>query len=374
MIQIETSPFVFDGPAPPGDVVGRAVEVAALTDRAMNGRFVLLYAPRRYGKTSLIHKVAHNAAETNDLVVVMIDFLGVQTIEDLSNRLAVAFRHLPKTAFANALRKKASRHPELSAEIGFAGASVSLGRGDRSAPQLFEELLRLPYDVATELDARVLMVLDEFQAVTEVANAEAIIRSVIQHQRDRLSYLFAGSEQSILTSMFGTQAAPLYGQAEQFRLGRLYNDELADLIEEKFEATGRAIGAALGPLLDTARGHPQRAMFLAHHVWEATPNGAEADLDVWESALDDALARSQHEFVAVEAGLEPGQRKTARLLAWHEPLYGAAAGRLDLPKGTATGAALALEKRSLAWRPFNEELELVDPLLAAWIRRRDPRP
>ena len=52
MIQIETSPFVFDGPAPPGDVVGRAVEVAALTDRAMNGRFVLLYAPRRYGKTA----------------------------------------------------------------------------------------------------------------------------------------------------------------------------------------------------------------------------------------------------------------------------------------------------------------------------------
>ena len=374
MVQIETSPFVFDGPAPPGDVVGRDVEVAALTDRAMNGRFVLLYAPRRYGKTSLIHKVAHDAAATGDLMVILIDYLGVQTIDDLANRLAVAFRHLPGGAFANTLRKKASRHPELSAEIGYAGASVSLGRGERSAPQLFEELLRLPYDVASDLDTRALIVFDEFQAVTDVANAEATIRSVIQHQRDRLSYLFAGSEQSILTSMFGTQAAPLYGQAEQFRLGRLYNDVLADLIEEKFETTGRSIGTALAPLLDVARGHPQRASFLAHHVWEATFPGTEADIDTWEAAFEEAMVRSQHEFVAVEAGLEPGQRKTARLLAWQEPLYGAAATRLDLPKGTATGAAQALEKRSLSWRPFNEELELVDPLLAAWIRRRDPRP
>ena len=374
MVQIETSPFVFDGPAPPGDVVGREVEVAALMDRAMNGRFVLLYAPRRYGKTSLIHKVADEASSTQDLMVILVDFLGVQTIDDMANRLAVAFRHLPGGRFATALRKKASRHPELSAEIGFAGASLSLGRGDRSAPHLFEELLRLPYDVAAELDMRVLMVLDEFQAVTDVGNAEAIIRSVIQHQRNRMSYLFAGSEQSILTSMFGTQAAPLYGQAEQFRLGRLSNEVLADLIESKFESTGRSVGTALASLLDVVRGHPQRAMFLAHHVWEATELGNEADADTWNVAFGEAMGRSQHEFVAVEAGLEPGQRKTARLLAWHEALYGSAAARLDLPKGTATGAAAALEKRSLAWRPFNEDLELVDPLLAAWIRRRDPRP
>jgi DNA-binding MarR family transcriptional regulator len=86
------------------------------------------------------------------------------------------------------------------------------------------------------------------------------------------------------------------------------------------------------------------------------------------------MRRSKHEFIAVEAGLEPGQRKMARLLAWGEPPYGAAAGRLGLPKGTATKAIGALERRSLAWRPYDEDLELVDPLFAAWIRRRDPSP
>ncbi len=149
---------------------------------------------------------------------------------------------------------------------------------------------------------------------------------------------------------------------------------LAELIEAKFDLTGRSIGGAMSPLLDLSRGHPQRASFLAHHVWEATPAGQSADEDAWITAFDVAMLRSKHEFVAVEAGLEPGQRKMARLLAWGEPPYGASAGRLGLPKGTATKATAALERRSLAWRPYDEELELVDPLFAAWIRFRDPQP
>jgi AAA+ ATPase superfamily predicted ATPase len=76
---IETSPFVFEGPAPPDDVVGREAELAALADRAMHGRFVLLYGPRRYGKTSLIHRIRRDATRSGDLSVVLIDLMGVQT-------------------------------------------------------------------------------------------------------------------------------------------------------------------------------------------------------------------------------------------------------------------------------------------------------
>lgn len=371
---VETSPFVFDGPAPPDDVVGREVEIAALTDRAMHGRFVLLYAPRRYGKTSLIHRIRRDAHASKELSVILVDFLGVQTVDDLSHRLGNALQTVPPGPFATALRKRANRSPEISAQLGYGPASVRVKRGAEDAPHLLEELLRLPYAVAQELGTRALVVMDEFQAVAAVPQAEAIVRSTIQHQRDRLSYLFAGSEQSILTTIFGDLAAPLYGQAEQFRLGRLPDEALADFIEEKFEATNRDIGTALPHLLTAALGHPQRAAFLAHQVWQETGAGGIANEDTWSRAFREVMARSQHEFVAVESGLETGQRKTARLLAWHEPPYGASAKRLGLPKGTATKALAALERRSLAWRPFGEDLQLVDPLFAAWIRERDPAP
>ncbi|MDH3193631.1 MAG: ATP-binding protein [Acidimicrobiia bacterium] len=371
---VETSPFVFDGPAPPDDVVGRDIEIAALTDRAMHGRFVLLYAPRRYGKTSLIHRIRRDAHDSNDLAVVLVDFLGVQTIDDLSHRIGQALQSVPTGPFASSVRRLAGRIPEVSAQLGYGPASIQMKRGEQDAPHLLEELLRLPHQVAEDLDCRALVVMDEFQAVANVSNAEAIIRSTIQHQRDRLSYLFAGSEQSILNTIFADRAAPLYGQAEQFRLGRLPDIALAEFIEDKFAATDRNVGEALPHLLAASRGHPQRAAFLAHQVWQATGPGGTATVETWQTAYSEVIARSHHEFVAVESGLETGQRKTARLLAWNEPPYGAAARRLGLPKGTASKALVALERRSLAWRPYGEDLELVDPLLASWIRDRDPRP
>ena len=50
VVRVESSPFVVAGPAPAGEVIGRADVLAAIADRAARGRFVLLTAPRRYGE------------------------------------------------------------------------------------------------------------------------------------------------------------------------------------------------------------------------------------------------------------------------------------------------------------------------------------
>lgn len=89
-MEIEASPFIFDGPLPPTEVVGRDVELAALADRAARGRFTLLYAPRRYGKTSLIRRLQADAGD-RDLVVVIVDLEGCQTVDDLGRRIADAY-------------------------------------------------------------------------------------------------------------------------------------------------------------------------------------------------------------------------------------------------------------------------------------------
>src|SRR5215210_201268 len=93
-MQIETSPFVFDGPVPPAQLAGRDGELAALRDRATHGRFCLLYGPRRFGKTSVIGRLAHDCEADKDLAVVVCDLHGVLTMDDISRRLAAAFSDL----------------------------------------------------------------------------------------------------------------------------------------------------------------------------------------------------------------------------------------------------------------------------------------
>ncbi len=296
----------------------------------------------------------------------------MQTLSDISGRIAAAYRALPESRLASAVRRLSARTPAISAQIGYGPASLKVERPAREEPATLEDLLRLPYEAAGQAAVRVLVAMDEFQSVTSVPRAQEVIRSIIQHHRDRVSYLFSGSEQSLLTAIFGDRAAPLFGQAEQFHLGPLPAAELALFIEEKFAATGRRIESALPPLLDLAAGHPQRSAYLAHHVWEQTPAGGVAGDRQWEAARTAALTQSRAEFEATERSLEPGQRKTARLLAWGEPPFGAAAGRLALAKGTAQGALRALERTGMIWR--DGPPVLTDPLFAEWLRHRHTRP
>jgi hypothetical protein len=364
----QTSPFIFDGPLPPDEVSGRDEELATLTDRAAHGRFVLLHAPRRYGKTSLIGRLAANADATGDLAVVRVDLEGVLTIDDVARRLHDAYRKLPSTTLGRLLR----RAVDGLASVGFTATRGGVGfqprRAEEATPVL-ERLLDLPYEAADRVAARVLVVLDEFQAIGPVPNADAVLRSRIQHQRDRVSYLFAGSEQSILRTIFSDRARPLFGQAEQVALGPLPGPVTVDFVADRFDSTGRDAGSALGALVALAGGHPQRVAFLADALWQLTPHGGSADIGLWSAALDQTLERSAAEFTTLESGLEHGQRKMARVLAAGEPPTGAYADRLGLSKGGARGALGALVDRGHA-HDVGGKIRLVDPLYAEWVRRR----
>lgn len=373
-MDLDTSPFVFDGPVPPTDVIGRDRELAALRDRAHHGRFVLLHAPRRFGKTSLVNRLAADAALDRNLAVVVVDLDGVLTIDDIARRVEAAYRRLPQGRLRKAFVKAAAALAEIGVDLaaGAVGLSARLhGREREEATMVFERLAALPFEVGQALSVRVLVVLDEFQAIANVSNADAVLRSQIQHQREHVSYLFCGSEQGMLHALFADRARPLYGQAEQVALGPLEADALVDFVGRKFAETERDPGEALAPLIRLAGGHPQRAAFLAHHLWHVVGPGGAGDADAWSETRARAVRAGTAEFTAVWAALTDGQRRLVRLLAFGEPLYGGAARRLRLPKSSASAAARVLVARSVVG---TDPYRLVDPLLAEWVRSHQPRP
>ena len=365
---MRTSPFVFDGPLPPDEVVGRHEELATLRDRAAHGRFVLLHAPRRYGKTSLVNLLAHLAATDRDLAVVTVDLEGVLTLDDIARRFQHAYQRLPRTAFGRALSAGFAALAAAGVAVSRAGVTFAPRPSAEAAP-LLERLLALPYESAGKAGTRVLVVLDEFQAIAPVANADAVLRSQIQHQRDRVSYLFCGSEQSLLGAIFADRARPLYGQAERIGLGPLPEEVVAEMVEAKFAATDRDPGVGLASLVATGAGHPQRLAFLADSLWQETGEGQVADATTWAAALARTLRRANAEFLALESGLPLTQRKVALLLALGEPVTGAASERMGLSKGGARGALDALVGKGHV-HERDQALSLVDPLYGAWLRER----
>ncbi len=371
-MRTQASPFVVTGPAPAGEVVGRHDVLAALADRAARGRFVLLTAPRRYGKTTLVRRLAADGDATKELAVVIVDLLGVQTLDDVAVRMGHAWSRLP----AGPLARAAAKVLPFVSGLDVAGGvvNVALRTPAASDARALEAVLDVPRAVAERLGRRVVVVLDEFQSIAEVARADAIIRSQIQHHAESVSYLFAGSDQSVTEMLFSDRSRPLYGQAERLHLGPFDPDALAAYVEERLGVSGRIITpAALRRYLEVTDGHPQRAMLVADAAWATVDDGGTIDLAELAGAVEDALDRCREEFTSTAGFLTDAQARVSRLVAWGEPLTGAAAGRLRLSSGSARAAGTALVEMGVLVRAERRHAH-VDPLLAEWFRRVGPRP
>jgi len=370
----EPSPFVYDGPVPPDQMIGRHHEAVTLRQWSTAGRFVALTAPRRYGKTSLINRVARDAELHDRTAVVVADLYDVASMADLVIRLERAWAEHTPSRLRDAVGR-ALAGAEVGLSLAGTGFTVALAeRPDTDPLPALHTLLDLPNRLRDQREYdRVLVVLDEFQSLSRVPGAEALLRSYAQHQRRCASYLFAGSEPGMLAAAFGDSSRPLYGQAETFRLGRLPADELTEAIAAGFERTERHTGDVLPDLVGASEGHPQRAMLLAHLLWSRVPHGQVASPSAWAETLAVALRRVDGEARALLTGLSPGQRKTLRAVAeYGSPLNARALRTLALPKTSARQSADQLVAEGVLERDEHGRWHVVDPLLGRWIKSELP--
>jgi hypothetical protein len=152
------------------------------------------------------------------------------------------------------------------------------------------------------------------------------------------------------------------------RLGRLRDEDLATYVAERFRENKRSVGEALNPLLASAKGHPQRAMLLAHRLWEEVEPKGVATLGEWERAHAAALAELQPEFEAQWRGLDTSEQKTLRAIIAGDgsPYRTAVLERLALSKTSAQKALQRLSAKAEIEADARRQA-IVDPLFAEWI-------
>lgn len=368
------NPFIVDRPVPPRELIDREEEVRLLVELAEGGHNARLSAPRRYGKTTLLRRVATDA-EGLGMQTVFVDFFGVLSAGDVAGRIEEAYRRDLQGAvgrwFAGMVR---TLRPRIGPGAG--GTGVELGpEPELQTERLLTRLLDLPVGLYERTGRRALVVFDEFQSLLAAGEGiDGLLRSRIQYHLEQASYVFAGSHPGLMDELFSTRDRPLYGQARAVRLAPLEDLPLAEYIGERFEGTARRVGSALEPLLELVRGHPQRAMLVAHHLWERTARGATADEGTWAAAIDAVFEGLGESFELTWDASTPNQRRGLAAVAWIGPhgggesLYGRdTLARFKLSAGTARDVRSALLRRGDLEEPREGRVRLVDPLLEAWI-------
>jgi len=369
------NPFRFSEPVGAGDLLDRDAEAAQLLRRADGGDNSRLVAPRRYGKTSLLNRVVEEARRAG-WAAVYVDFFGVLTLDDIARRIERAYvsqlEGSAATWFAGVRRLL---RPTLRLGGGTVPAGLEVSLDPQAEPPLLERLA-LPVRLHERDGTRTLVVFDEFQDILATKEqADAVIRSEIQHHGDAASYVFAGSHVGMMRELFSDRRRAFYGQAAPVDLPPLSPADVAEFVSGRFQRSGRRIGSALDPLLDVAQGHPQRTMLLAHVLWELTEEGEEVGEELWLSAFDEAMHYVRDELRATWSSLPTSQRRVLTAIAENrEGIYAAGRRQGGSRGGAVRNAVEALRDRGdivedesavAGWR-------LVDPLLTVWVNEGRP--
>ena len=230
-------------------IYGKRVSGSAFFDRAKvkadicnvldGGNNVLLYGPRRYGKSSLAGEVLADIRSAGDICAEL-NMMDIASLDDFIAQFArVVYREL--APLSGALNLVTGFLKRMSPSVGLDEAGkpelrVSFLSG-RATVENLREVLQLPEKLCGA-NRRIVIAIDEFQEVAEFglgAQFERTMRSVIERQ-EHVTYLFLGSKTHILERMFASKSRPFYNSAQKFLLQRPPADESAEFLMDRFSS------------------------------------------------------------------------------------------------------------------------------------------
>lgn len=242
-------PFIFGVPVDDNHFIGREDEIQRLSTNFKYGVNTILISPRRWGKTSLVNKVAA-AVASKKLIVVKTDVFSCRNEYDFYNTVSAAV--LKQTAskieewkdltkgFVERLAPKISLSPDPVSDY-----SISLGITPKTHTP--EEVLELPEKIAQKKGCHIILCIDEFQQVGEFPDSLSVqkrMRTAWQHQKN-VSYCLYGSKMHMMTNLFQKKSYPFYKFGELLYLKPIPLKYWTVYISSRFESQKKHISDEL---------------------------------------------------------------------------------------------------------------------------------
>ena len=377
------NPFVYGEVVPAAAFVDRVVELDRLVADLTAAQKIFLVSPRRYGKSSLIRRalatMVRRGALTVDVTVSSfssyVAFLegyarALVAAETQDTRARTWLRDVIRSARADV------RYAPDSSLRGGLTVSFPTARSERDISRLAQEVFALPARLAEAHGRKVVVALDEFQAIGGFngGSVEHAMRAAIQHQRE-VGYVFAGSEPSLMERMLGPKR-PFYKAGPVMRLEKIPADEFAAFIDLRFARSGIRAEPGLGAaVVELAGNLPYDVQRLAHETWDEVRSTSRrrATLDDLHQALKRLLAEHQMMFEALWQRLTLAQRAALRAVVVEEGrelLSADVRARHRLAGPSTMQAALAALVRDDIVNREGSRYVVVDSLLREWVERQ----
>lgn len=309
---ISNNPFYYGGIVSGKHFCNRKSEMATIQADLNNGLNLLIYAPRRFGKTSLIY----NTLQQMDSHSIFLDMMGITDEKEFINEYfnAISRSLYTKTDKVISFFKKVLNiRPNISVDFDQTGQpKYSLQFNISEQPDVLREVIDIPNQYAIHHKKRVIVVFDEFQEIRRLGSEDKL-RAGIQMHSNNVAYLFSGSKKSIMTRIFFDKANAFYKSVKHIPIQPIDEQSWIDFIQNGFQNHHKQIDREhIHKILTISQGFPYYTQQIVYELFHLSATVCKDDLI--QQAVSSILDREEDLFLLEWENLSINQRKALKLL------------------------------------------------------------
>jgi hypothetical protein len=310
------NPFKYGGVVSDPYFIDRVDETNQLISSLGGSQNVILYSPRRYGKTSLILKVAAELKKQG-ITVIYFDLFHANSRERF---LELYYQSILKgvPSWEKILRKvsglvKAARPMVVLDSSGL--PSVTLDFDRRLQSQYFQEVVDLPEKLAGK--NRWVVIFDEFQEIERMngVDFEKELRAVIQHHK-KVNYVLMGSKKHLLLGMVTRRDRAFYNFGKLVNLEKIDHTEWLGYIADGMRKSAIQFTSELiGEIINITENIPYYVQYLASEAWETSIGGGILNEETLHAAVARLMNNQADYYMTLWNSLSRVQQETLKALA-----------------------------------------------------------
>lgn len=367
-------PFSFGKTVSAAVFTNRTADVKRLSSNLQNGINTILISPRRWGKSSLVKKVAAGM-RTRERKVIMIDLMSIRNEEEFYKVLVTETIRATSSRLGEWVQvaKEFLKHitPKISVgpdpvqdlEISFEWKEVEKN---------YREILNLPEVIAKKKNIHIVICIDEFQNCAEYRDPvlfQKRLRAEWQHHKN-VTYCLYGSRQHMMAELFERQSQPFYKFGDVHYLPKISRQDWISFIRSQFSKTKKSISEELAGLIpQLVQDHSYYVQQLSFLVWTATPKTVTKE--IVDKALDDLLAQNAILYTRDTENLTSNQFNFLKAVA--EGVHKGLSSKEMIDKyQLGTSANVLKLKKALVQKELiddQKEIHFLDPVYELWFRK-----
>ncbi len=278
---MQISPFIYGTTVSDKSFTDRDKDSKKLYENLTNGINTILISPRRWGKSSLVEKVAGDiSTKHKDIKIVMIDLFSVSGEEEFLEAFAREVLKASSSKWQDWLKSVKDFFKQIVPKISIGtdpANDFNLSFDWVELKKHKDEILDLPEKISASKKFKFVICLDEFQNLATYQGYEEFekkLRSKWQKHKN-VTYCLYGSKRHMLTDIFSKSSKPFYRFGDIMLLQKIGRVDWINFIVESFERTAKSISKENAELIPAyMKDHSWYVQQLAHYTWAKTDHTA----------------------------------------------------------------------------------------------------